>query len=78
MAKQPMGLLGFFGIIVLVFSGGCTLFVAEINREMGAAALSDYTGVLLTGGIPFVLGLLMLFFDYRMRRAGRDVDDASQ
>ena len=48
------------GILIMLFSGGCILF--GLSEEMGNSAGGGFKigigGVLLFGGIPFVLGLI--------------------
>jgi hypothetical protein len=55
--------------IVMLFSGGCSLiFMAELFQGMGQQYF-DIWVVLIVGGIPFLVGLLIWWLALRRGRA---------
>lgn len=59
--KTPKGcgelslrIVWFIGVLIMIFSGGCTLYVFNSGASFSS---SD---VLLFGGVPFAFGLILL------------------
>ena len=72
------GLLLTSGWLGTIFSGGCTLFFAvEVSRSPSPQSYIHLSDVLLIGGIPFIVFVLLILLGRYILKSAKQADSDS-